>query len=440
MKRMIPLLLLVVLLCSACSSRKETKEMVQPVNFYYRTATTDFSAEDGVIRAELRDMGAELYTEQELFSLYFQGPESDNLIAPFSQDTELIYARRLGSTLELRLTRDAQSPEEFDHSLTYACLAKTGLELEGVNKVRIIVRSKGGAMEDDVTLSENDILLYDNGEDPWNTLNVILYYSDENSRFLLTEKRSVPMMTSQELALHVVKLLAAAPQSAGMRMALPPGTSILDVSVENGICSVDFNADFYNNRPEDEQAEQLALLSVVNTLCGLDGINQVQFYSQGTKLNSYGCLDLSEPWSMDTALVGPIRSELGEFTATLYLPGKTDGRLHKLTVRAKPKGSITREEALLLSLIDRQSQNGLFAPISKIPDPLSVSTLNQVCTVTLVENALPLDATDRELAVRSIAATLSTLPRIQSVKVLEGSQAVTDDPLAPQDDWYYNAP
>ena len=155
MKRMIPLLFLIVLLCSGCFRHAKTSEMVQPVNFYYRTATTDFSAEDGVIRAELRDMGSELFSEQELFSLYFQGPESDKLIAPFSQDTELIYARRLGSTLELRLTRDAKSPEEFDHSLTYACLTKTGLELDGINKVRIIVRSKGGALEDDITLVEH---------------------------------------------------------------------------------------------------------------------------------------------------------------------------------------------------------------------------------------------------------------------------------------------
>ena len=188
MRRMILLLLFAALLLSACGKTEEAVIMIQPVSFFYRTAATDFSAEDGVIRAEIRDLGAKNYTERELFELYFNGPESPDLVSPISQDTELsdVYVR--GGTLILQLTRTANSPAEFDHSLTYACLAKTGLALDGIHKVQIKVRTRGGALEKNLILSESDILLYDNGAEPSNNMEVTLYYADETGSFLLPEK------------------------------------------------------------------------------------------------------------------------------------------------------------------------------------------------------------------------------------------------------------
>ena len=440
MKRMLLLLLALVLLLAACGKTDVMEAPTQPVSFYYRTTDTDFSSENGVIRAEIRDLGTESYSDLELFTLYFKGPQSADLVAPFSQDTELTDVRRWGGTLELQLTRSANSPKEFDHSLTYACLAKTGLALDGINKVRIIVRSIGGALIDDVLLSEGDILLFDSGEAQQNAQDVTLYFANESGNLLLTETRSVPIMGQQELAQHLLELLLDEPQSGGMHTPLPPGTGILDVSVEDGVCSVDFNADFYENRPASEQAQQVTILSVVNTLCELDGIDRVQFYSQGTRLDSYGCLSLTEPWMMDTTPVGPIREELGEFAATLYLPGKSDGLLHRLTVRARARGSATREEMLLMQLFARAPQNGLAAPFFGLPTPLSVSTSRRVCTVVLENGSLPTDLTERELAIRSVAVTLTMLSEVDQVVLLEGSNVVLDDKLPLDESWFCEPP
>lgn len=431
------LLLFALLLLGACNSPAEpTADMLQPVSFYYRTAETDFSAADGVIRAEIRDLGDRYYTEQELFSLYFEGPRSEALRSPFTQDTTLATAQRLGSTLELYLTRDTNSPEGFDHSLTYACLTKTALALDGINKVHILVRAKSGALQEDVTLSEDDILLYDSGETARNTLDVILYYSDETDSFLLTEKRTIPMMDRQELPQTILELLASEPQSGGMKRALPAGTRILDVIVEEGLCSVDFNASFYDNRPQEEQAERLAILSVVNTLCELDEIHRVQFYSQGTPLTEYGWLDLTHPWTMDSSQVGPIHSELGEFVGILYLPGERDGLLHPLTLRTRARAGISQEEALLLALYSRTSQNGLLAPLSEMPEPLSISTSTGSCTLMLADNTLPVDSKLREQVLRSVTATLCSLSGVDRVIFQEISDSAPAEALQPRAEWF----
>lgn len=436
MRRIIPLLLITALLLTACIGANDPSNMEQPVYFYYRTATVDFSSEDGVICAEIRDLGDRGVSDRELFEQYFGGPIHSDLISPFTQDTEFFGASRRGGTLEIELIRNKSTPEEFEHSLAYACIAKTGLALDGVRKVRILVRTGDGVLEDDVLLSEKDLLLYDSGLISQDTVDVNLYYMDETGSFLLTEKRTIPAMSQNALPKAVLELLLSPPQNGGMRMPLPPGSAILDVNVEHGICSVDFNSDFYTNRSEDEQTERLTILSVVNTLCELDGINQVQFYSRGALLYRYGGLDLSTPWIMDSSVVGPIREELGEFPGILYLPCEGDGLLHRLTVRARARGGATQEEALMQSLFSRESQNCLSAPCLGLPAPMSVTTSRGICRVVLVPDSFPKDHYSQIMVTRSITATLCTLPQVSAVVIMEGDDYLTPGSVTPSDEWY----
>ena len=442
MKKLLILLLALLLLCAACTQAEEPVVMEQPVSFYYRTAETDFSAEDGVIRAEIRDLGAGSFTERAIFELYFKGPQSPELISPVSSDTVLLdVTRRSGGVLEIRLRRSADSPNEFDHALTYACLAKTGFALDGVREVCILVSTPNSSEDLNITLRESDLLLYDSGT-PADSIELTLYYADETGSFLLTEKRSVQAASHDELPLLALNELLAPPSSSRMRSALPPGTAVRTASVANGVCSVDFNGDFYRNRFSDEQAEQLTVLSVVNTLCELEGIEQVKLLVNGVpdQLSPYGYLDLSSPCIPDSTVVGPVRQELGEFSGTLCLPdlGDAEGRvrLHRLTVRARARGSALQEEALLLALFARSPQNGLAAPFAGAPTPISVKTVNGVCQVRLQAGTLPSEGARREQAIRSIVATLCTLPTVHAVELYEADAAVPGAPRSPNDEWF----
>lgn len=434
MKKICLLLLLAGLLLSACGVPSQDAPMVQPVSFFYRTAETDFSAEDGVIRAEVRDLGSKSYTDLELFQLYLEGPMSRDLISPVSQGTVLSGARRYGGTLELRLTRGAYSPTEFDHALTYACLAKTGLALDGINKVQIYVRTQGGRLLDSILLTESDILLYDNGTASDNE--ITLYYADEAESLLLTEKRTLPRTDQEDLVMEVLKALVSGPQSGGMRSPLPPGTGFTEALVEDGLCKVDCNSDFGAIPPDNEQAAQLSVLSVVNTLCELDGINSVEFYIQGQKLDSYGGMDLTEPLVLESALIGPIHQELGEFSGVLCLPGQQDGLLHRLNVRTKARGGSSKAEALLQALFSRTAQNGFAAPFSGKSFPFSVITERYVCTVVFYPGTLPVEEPARTLALRSVTATLCTIPEIESVVLWEDGENVSLR-TAVTEDWFY---
>ena len=442
-KRILILMLALLLLCG-CVRTEQPVAMVQPISFYYRTAQIDYSAEDGVIRAEVIDLGENVYTDLQIFRRYFEGPVSKELLSPISQDTELTDVSRSGSRLDIHLKQDTSSPAELDHTLTYACLAKTGLALEGVSKVRIYINYQDYSERYSkryIDYTANSILLYDNSEAA-NTVDVTLYYADENGNLLLPEKRTVPLMSDADLASYLMDLLCSQPQSGGMQSPLPSSTALMEPpSLQNGVCTLDFYPDFCENASSQEQAQNLTVLSIVNTLCKLESVNQVQILVYGERISPgedspYRFLDLSVPWSADSAVVGPVREELGEFLGVLCLPGQFDSHLHRLTVRARAKSGVSREEALLQMLFSRTAQNGLSIPFSDTASIVSVSTTNKVCTASLGPGSLPVEETTRTLAIQSIVATLSSLPEVESVILVENDSPVFDAPILPQDEWY----
>lgn len=436
MKR-ISVLLLVLLLLVGCSESAEKKpEPVQPILFFYRSAITGYGDETGLIRGEQHDLGTKNYTETELFSLYFNGPESSDLVSPVANGTILLGVDRGAGSLTIRLREENASRSGIDCSILDACLAKTGMQIEGIRKVRIRVEGRDGLVLRDNTLSEGDILLYDSGETPKET-ELTLYFSDVAHRYLLTEKRTVPYMDLNQLPAYVINQLLTGPQSAGMVSLLPQGSALLDLNVESGVCAVDFNADFYTNRPSTEQEEQLVLLSIVNSLCEIDGISQVQFYIEGRKRDSYVKLPLTDPFVMDGSVVGPIREELNEFAGVLCLPGVQDNLLHRLQVRVRLRGNRSQEEALLLALFDRVSQNGLRNPTENLKPPVSVSVSGFNCLVTLYPGSLTdLDEQATEEMLRCIAATLTESTQVRSVSFLADGQPLTQRPLEPEKAWF----
>jgi len=54
------------------------------------------------------------------------------------------------------------------------------------------------------------------------------------------------------------------------------------VSLEDGIVSVNLSGNFYRQSQElDADRERAVVYSIVNTLCGLDGVTGVRFYIEG---------------------------------------------------------------------------------------------------------------------------------------------------------------
>lgn len=435
---LLPVLLLLLILIGCRIDQGKKPDPVQPFTFYYRAASTSFDDENGLIRPEVRDLGNKVYTDEELFRLYLRGPLSSSLSSPFPKDVELLSAERSGSQISFSLRERYDSMTGINGSIADVCLARTALQLEGIRKVRIRVESTGGALLRDRVFTESDLLLYDNGEISENT-ELLLYFSDADSRFLLMEKRTIPLTKKEDLPRIVVEELLKGPRNAGMLQAIPEGTDLLDLNVDSGICYVDLNSDFFRNRPRSERTEQLAILSIVNSLCELDEVSQVQFYVEGRRLDLYTFLDLSAPFSPDGAAFGPVREEMNEFEAELCLPDQAMEALHRVPVRIRIRGAAAKEEALAAALFDRAAMNGLVNPLKDAPAPTSIQMVGSLCIITFRnDDFLSDDEATRTCQIRSLIATLCSLPEINRVQFTVGGDLLAFND--PDPDWFVRLP
>ena len=86
--------------------------------------------------------------------------------------------------------------------------------------------------------------------------------------------------------------LIAGPEDKGLLPLLPSGLTVRSAWVDEGLCTADLSAHLLD-LPEDERA--LAVSSIVETLCSLDAVEQVQILIEGEPIGELNNLTPSAP-------------------------------------------------------------------------------------------------------------------------------------------------
>ncbi len=128
------------------------------------------------------------------------------------------------------------------------------------------------------------------------TKDITLYYADKDAASLCAETRTVPSDKANDASFVIGELLKGTSQD-NLTNSIPEGTKINSCTVENGLCTLDLSAEFISK--QGTANEKMAIYSVVNTLCLLDGIDEVQFLIDGQKVKIFGSYIFDEPFSPD---------------------------------------------------------------------------------------------------------------------------------------------
>lgn len=127
---------------------------------------------------------------------------------------------------------------------------------------------------------------------------VVLYFSDDQSMYLVGEKRTLKAPTAKSIVEELIKgPVAKSDGSAKLYATLPVDLQVLDVQVKDNIAYVNFKKEF---KVEGSAGENMALYSIINSLT-LDkelGIKKVQFLVNGKNVATMGGqTDVSSPFS-----------------------------------------------------------------------------------------------------------------------------------------------
>lgn len=123
---------------------------------------------------------------------------------------------------------------------------------------------------------------------------ITLYFPDQGADEVHPETRNL-MVIDGGVARAAVLGLIRGPQSQGLVPSIPEGTELLDISIANKICTVDFSKEFIANHSGGSAGELMTLSSIVKTLTQFDTIDKVQILVEGKSGATLGNILLDKP-------------------------------------------------------------------------------------------------------------------------------------------------
>lgn len=108
-----------------------------------------------------------------------------------------------------------------------------------------------------------------------------LYFANETGDSLVAEKREVMRSSNTSVERLIIEQLIEGPEAEGSFATLPGGLKLLNISLNNSVCSLNFDAAFLNNSLDIK--EYIPIYSIVNSLSELSTVSRVQIRINGSE-------------------------------------------------------------------------------------------------------------------------------------------------------------
>lgn len=163
MKKYICYLLVFACMLCLCACNDSTKEIKQPVNYYYCSVPMEYGSDVSIITAEVREAFGYSNDYHSLIEQYLNGPKTYDCISPFPAGTTLEDFLLSGNKAQIMLSTHMSVLSGSELMLACACLTKTVCELTGARSVQI--SSDGGMLngEESITLTADSFTYVDQG-------------------------------------------------------------------------------------------------------------------------------------------------------------------------------------------------------------------------------------------------------------------------------------
>ena len=284
MRAKIGALLLALALLTGCAP-KAPVEMVNPIRFYVCAPEDEIGLERpaGALTAQTVDLGRADLTINEILARYLATAQ-----APFPEGLECTALMLEDGTLSLTFNDAFATLSGVELSLAAAALTLTLTQIEGVEKISI--HCQGMILSDDwqETFTSENFLFTDTS--PVHPETAVQLYFLIPGQGLNAQRRVLSYTDKTELPELAMQALLADPGGGGLTRAVPEGTKLLDLSLDNGLCTVVLSEEFSACDTDALTAEN-AVHAIVLTLCSLDLVDAVQVQLLGGSELQYCAID-----------------------------------------------------------------------------------------------------------------------------------------------------
>lgn len=231
----------------------------------YRTKTTDSELLVQELMERFRNVPANMDCQAALTEkVVYQG---------YKQEDRVLY---------LYFDNNYTSMKAYREILCRAALAKTLTQVPGVEFINIYsgdqpLLDRNGVLVG--MLSGSDFIEGISDVNAYEKTELTLYFTDEQGEKLYPEKREVIRNINTSAERVVLEELIAGPKAEGLVPTLDPSTKLLNVSVNENVCYINFDTTFLTNSLEVN--EYIPIYSIVNSLSELSSVNRIQITING---------------------------------------------------------------------------------------------------------------------------------------------------------------
>ncbi len=243
---------------------------------------------------------------KEVLDILMTPVEDSDHTCPISDPELLIDNNLRKGRLTLIFSGDYSNLSASKEALMRAAVVKSLIQIKGVDSVtfkvgdEVLTDQAGnvvGAMTD-------DSFVYDFGaeQDTLESAELVLYYSSVDAGALRKDIRRVHYNSNVPLEQVVLRYLSMTPQTVGAMSTISDSSVVLSVSTQDGICYVNLDDSVFSE--QNVISRNIVIYSIVNSLCELDGVGQVEIMiGTGENASVVSAPDGSDLYQADPRLV-----------------------------------------------------------------------------------------------------------------------------------------
>ena len=313
------LMILLIFVCAGCndvSNAQEEDEVPKEgeIKIYCLNSSNDGLHWDNY-ELEEKELDDKI---KKVFSLLGKNPEAASHKRALPEDVNIIsYYFGKDGQLIIDFSSQYLNMEIIQEILVRAAIVKTFCQLDGVDYLEFYVEGvplKQSEMPIGL-MSASDFVDDNYGSEAGFKQNMTftIYMTDSDGKIMHEASVEWPVDGTKTLEQAVLEcLFAASENGSGLRTAVNSRTKINKVHSYDGVCYVDLSEAFLT-KPSNV-SDDVAVYSVVNTLCELPGIMKVRLTIDGNEKKSFGKVAINELLSLKPELI--LQEKAGESTGS----------------------------------------------------------------------------------------------------------------------------
>lgn len=297
-KRLLPIVIALGLLVSACAAKSVSLPSVGSISVY-RVLSPDSRTNSDLLQSEPVALASDKGPVLQAIAALSKTPENPKLQCPIPAGVKIIDAEQKENVVTVYASSSYLDLSGMDKTIMDACITLTMCSIEGIDFVSISV----GNEEIEKDLSAENFFLFDNIISSGKA-QVRIYFPKTSEKTLGSEYRTISFDDENSAEREILDALFEGPVGNDLKRAFPLGTIVMSVYTLDGVCSVSLSGVTVSDGSMSAYDAKLAVYAVVNSLTSLSGIKSVQILVDGKNVQYLWGYDISRPLTRNDSIIG----------------------------------------------------------------------------------------------------------------------------------------